>query len=82
MSCASSTTAKSKIGFLVLDIAAARQLNTSAYLIRLNSDKGMLARKRAYYEALRAAARELTDIATGKEPRPPPSDCRAIRSFE
>ena len=30
--------------------------------------------KQAYYEALRAAAPELTDIATGKKPRPPEVD--------
>lgn len=30
--------------------------------------------KTTYYEALRAAAPELTDIATGKKPRPPEVD--------
>ena len=32
------------------------------------------AAKTAYYQALRAAAPELTDIATGKKPRPPEVD--------
>ena len=32
------------------------------------------ASKKAYYEALRAAAPELTDIASGKKPRPPEVD--------
>jgi creatinine amidohydrolase/Fe(II)-dependent formamide hydrolase-like protein len=32
------------------------------------------AAKTAYYEALRAAAPELTDLATGKKPRPPEVD--------
>jgi hypothetical protein len=32
------------------------------------------AAKTAYYQALRAAAPELTDIATGKKPRPPQVD--------
>lgn len=39
MSCASSTTAKSKTGFLVLDIAAASELNTSAYVISLRAPR-------------------------------------------
>jgi hypothetical protein len=38
------------------------------------------AAKTAYYEALRAAATELTAIATGKKPRPPEVD-RFAQSF-
>jgi hypothetical protein len=38
------------------------------------------AEKTAYYEVLRAAAPELTEIATGKKPRPPEVD-RFAQSF-
>jgi hypothetical protein len=53
-------------------IAAVQSITTPTEL----AEKTILyaAAKTTYYEALRAAAPELTDIATGKKPRPPEVD--------
>src|ERR1700730_17507536 len=53
-------------------IAAVQSITTPTEL----AEKTILyaAAKTTYYEALRAAAPELTDVATGKKPRPPEVD--------
>jgi hypothetical protein len=59
-------------------IAAVQSITTPTEL----AEKTILyaAAKTAYYEALRAAMPELTDIATAKKPRPPEVD-RFFQSF-
>jgi hypothetical protein len=57
---------------ILLQIAAVQSITTPSEL----AAKTILyaAAKTTYYEALRAAAPELMDIATGKKPRPPEVD--------
>jgi hypothetical protein len=57
---------------ILQQIAAVQSITTPTEL----AEKTILyaAAKTAYYQALRAAVPELTDIATGKKPRPPEVD--------
>jgi creatinine amidohydrolase/Fe(II)-dependent formamide hydrolase-like protein len=59
-------------------IAAVQSITTATELAEKTISYA--AAKTVYYEALRAAAPELTDIATGKKPRPPEVD-RFAQSF-
>jgi hypothetical protein len=63
---------------ILLQIAAVQSITTPTELAEKTISYA--AAKTAYYEAFRAAMPDLTDIATGKRPRPPEVD-RFAQSF-
>jgi hypothetical protein len=63
---------------ILLQVAAVQSITTPAELAEKTISYA--AAKTAYYEAFRAAMPELTDIATGKKPRPAEVD-RFFQSF-
>jgi hypothetical protein len=63
---------------ILLQIAAVQNITTPTELAEKTISYATA--KTVYYEAFRAAMPELTDIATGKKPRPPEVD-RFFQSF-
>jgi hypothetical protein len=82
-SCASSTTTKSKTGLVVFDIAAASELNTSAYVTSLRAFNPARTRSKMVHKSLRFGSGMRVFLPSRATSRytSHPSSCQATAGF-